>query len=501
MTLFRFVRRLLFCTVIGLIAFGLSGWLLRPQPRWTVVLPSEHAYHEFPERWTPGLNGEAIWVKASEHDENFEDLTRFLAFDPVTGKQLCAWRRPTDWREYPDVYDGRLTMMNPAAENPDGTGTQFWIADAKAEGEPILRTFAGEWKLSDDGLHAWRIDTTDDETLFLERRDLFTGKEWPTVRFPGRYLNLGERNVDYSSTVRRVAVARSVRLDGPSPAVDLFDADAGRLLDTLGPPPDDEEPATYVSLNGWTRTLDFRTGISPHERLWTYSLDERTLVTSTSPTPPDGAKLAYGITIGDIDGDARSWAALRIDPKQAWVAYVRSERDAVEWRRVPFSIEVDYYVHHHHGSSVNQLIGAEAQIVPGKAQLLVETVEPSLASAVPESLRGFAPAAWRTDGRESRFRWHDWDGGGWRNVGSRNSYTHQLRQRELITLTHGNDEQTCLLQSWPLPPRDPRPPAAVLGLLAAGGVWWACVRRARMRSAGRSAPPNERNTNPNRPDA
>jgi len=43
-TVFRFFRRLLVCSVVGVTVFGVSGWHLRPKPDWVKKLVGDGSW-------------------------------------------------------------------------------------------------------------------------------------------------------------------------------------------------------------------------------------------------------------------------------------------------------------------------------------------------------------------------------------------------------------------------------------------------------------------------
>jgi hypothetical protein len=103
--------------------------------------------------------------------------------------------------------------------------------------------------------------------------------------------------------------------------------------------------------------------------------------------------------------------------------------------------------------------------------ILLPFSEQTASAVVPEALRANLPLAWQAD-QELRVRWRRGDDS--HDVGCRDkSFLLQLQVRTDALITSANG----LLQSWPLPPHDPKWPALGVAALCAAGSWWACAKR------------------------
>ena len=115
-------------------------------------------------------------------------------------------------------------------------------------------------------------------------------------------------------------------------------------------------------------------------------------------------------------------------------------------------------------------------------QFVFETLEPHWSRSIPTTFRRFLPTAWRDDDDQPRYRWFDSRTGGWRDVGCRQrAEKTRVLSDSFLTISSGMKTGEWVLQSWPLPPRDPKWPAIAIALISAAAVWRLRTKRAAKR--------------------
>jgi len=185
------------------------------------------------------------------------------------------------------------------------------------------------------------------------------------------------------------------------------------------------------------------------------------------PKPlPDDAQAMLVWKVGD------AWLA-KEGPNRYWLL-VESEAQARGWRRLPDGLQP-------HQNKLEMLLDrGYVRPIPGRAQYLVQTVEPSIAGAIPEALASRLPESWASRASAPRVRWYDASRDEWRDAGPADARTFQARADSLFVVAE-TPERTQALESWPLPPRDPRPPALAIAALCMAATWWLCAWRYRRR--------------------
>src|SRR5262249_35444480 len=117
--------------------------------------------------------------------------------------------------------------------------------------------------------------------------------------------------------------------------------------------------------------------------------------------------------------------------------------------------------------------------VSGRPELITALHEPNAANQLPERIRQW-PLFADLSGTSMHWRWHDWKRNIWRVIGADSSDSYpQLRSNALFLRARGSDGS--VIESWPLPPRDPRPPAVAIAALCMAATWWLCAWRYRRR--------------------
>jgi len=488
MTILRLVRRLLLCAIVGVTAFGVSGWLLRPRPSWSIRFDEAQNYHQFVHDARSGRPDEPIWIEVDEQgDVDYDDHRFFRAIDPRTGAVLRTARRQKGFNEdIAESFGDRLVLYCSEARNTDKTGSQFWVLDVDPNVKPVFLVLEGDWSRDDEGLYAWK-PRLDDETLWIDRRRLRDGAEMP-VKVPGRFGRLNRTEFGYSAEAGLAAFTKSLREgEDDDQAVEVVDVSTGkRVAEFKIHFQEGETPEPPRSIHFWRggKRLSFWTGTGDTLKDWDFAVDDSDPKQGAFAARPTEAPGQINVNSGDERPEGCVWTANSLDPKGSWIWLQRAADEKPHWRRVPYDIQVDYKISHHHGvtSKTETLEGADAYIVTGTSQLVVQTLEPSLGAMIPQALCGWLPNAWSKDGVDVRYRWHDWDRNGWRDIGCRNPYETQVRGDALLALSEQNQDRTTL-ECWPLPPRNLKWLAAAIAVVSAAAVWWLCAKRAaRMKS-------------------
>ena len=487
----RFIRRTLLCLVVGVTAFGAAGWGLKPRPTWSVPLESGPIHEMFLSHSLAGQNHEPIWIEANDLSDVTVDAKSYIAFDPRTGKRLRSWTKPPEWRPDSEIPDSdRLLLFRSAKENPDGSGAEFWNVYVDPTIEPKLIRMEGEWKIADDYIHAWRAEYVDGG-LIVQRRRMSDGAALPPITLKGQLPDSRGRRIDYSANQNLIAVAKARDDDdeGGFEAI-LIEASSGRVVRTLKPDLTDKVvkgPLTSVHFGGVGESVHLWAGVSPNFGSWEFRVSDGAPIVAHPVTPPKDAegKVDFDYDLSDVDGQVV--VANCIEPPASWVTLHRADETETQWHRIPAAVSLEYQIVCTVGGSAksDHVVGAMATRIPQTDRMIVQTAEPSLTAMVPGALKGWLPGSLPAEEKEAVCRWHDWKTGAWRDVGCRHPDYVQVRTNELIVIASDAKEAT-VLESYPLPPRDPKPPAIIITALCMAGTWWLCARRygRRMRLAG-----------------
>jgi hypothetical protein len=146
------------------------------------------------------------------------------------------------------------------------------------------------------------------------------------------------------------------------------------------------------------------------------------------------------------------------------------------WRRYPFPLNGPETFPWNAGSFT-------LSAIPQRHELISVAYEPSLEESLPQAIRNVGPARWKSPPGVRAVRWHDWKSNDWRLVESfANSTGVHLAHRAVLTHTWPEEGES-VLQSWPLPPRDPKWPALCVAVLCSAATWWVFARRYRAQRA------------------
>ena len=497
----RLFRRTLLCLVVGVTAFGAAGWMLRPTPSWVLDLGTETATPGFVSGGAASAAGDRVWLVAGAGSQGkhstsigsarYIDATRgtILRDIPIPGELDKAQLLLTDYR----LVFGR-TPYNLVEGGINET--RFAVVEPDNDDAPRVHVYRGDWHLTDDGQRAWRADESADG---LRIEYLQVGRDWTIGRLQldRRYSNIEpevKREIippyAVSPDGRRLALSQKIRYDCRPPfAMELWDIDAGTLVQTLPLPPTPNVPTEHQGAwpmqfleTGEGVRLSWNDGTADYyKRNWVWRFGPNELAVAAGQeevefTSPDGKRQrAYQV---DAYGDDEVWATHDSgEDMQIWFTIRGRGRPLNAWRKYPFPIPSSQ-----RSGCVVSTFGPAFQFVPGRTDLVAACSDLPLAAAIPEGLRRYAPKDWDYSRPEPNYRWHQWEKDEWREVGCHAGVrsTHVL-SNAYLTVTQSEDSQA-YVSSWPLPPRDPKPPALAIAALCMAGTWWLCAWRYRRRT-------------------
>jgi len=479
----RLFRRSLLCVVVGVTAFGVAGWGFRPKPNWTVAV-SASPWYVFGLKLldSPGNIRDSDVVSLLRwrtSDKGLEDA-QVESFDAHAGKSLSRIIMPEEFND-PKAFEGGIAI---AASRPRGLGWDNSIKESKfrtfdlREGRLIgERSFAGEWHETEDGAFVWSLEKPSGREARLLVRSLEDGSVLHSLALPGP----APAQAFVSQHAERCAINR--RGDIGVEWIEIWDLSSReRLCQVRSPMPPEGmtwTPWAKVRFEASENRVHWewpaywsKLGMSTH---WELDVAAGKLTAFDLLAPPEpGAEIDEELALGT--GSERLAVATRREPPRTWLALCEGNDRRANWREVPFPLK-----RRHQSlcglSSLSYGVGAEFTAIPGGRGVVVTSVEPDqFATYVPESLRQrFFPR--RSLGEMILVhRWHDPSTDRWRPIGLENAFQIQVHDHGIIALVRDKDGTT-LLQSWPLPPRDPKWPALGVAALCAAGTWWACARR------------------------
>jgi len=467
----RLFRRTLLCLVVGVTAFGAAGWGLRPRASWTVELSSKEDYSSsLVEPLDPRSPSALVWLMS------MPDHQRLTAYDAGTGRRLGDLQLKS-FDEHPFVrgdgcilaerstlsgfrlsstahrlYSGANGQLiaehdRRGAWTPTPDGKRLFEYDAG--GDSLVVRFAS---VESDKLDQYSLPISDRKSVVAHSSD---GSKWAVAgpeRSPGGFWNTAAIEVwDARSGVRLARAALPMRDRSFSLGKGVFENNDERITFKL-----DMKPWEFIWRTGEARPLSF-SGTGPRSD---YTTD-----------PPGPRNSAFARRIPG-KWDRRAYLALDIEPSTAWLGFESEDYQMHPWKEIPFPLVVrrDHMGFRH---------GVRATLVPGSSAVLVHASEPPAIEALPVWARGVVPQKWK-DWREEQqvCRWCDLTRDLWRYVGCTAIQT-QVRPDALIVV--GKEGDRTVLQSWPLPPRDPGPYALAIAALCMAGTWWWCAWRYRRR--------------------
>jgi hypothetical protein len=474
----RLFRRTLLCLVVGVTAFGVAGWVFRPKPNWSIELPGRfhmivggaHELSDDEPIWIEGYTVLAAAVRAADGK-----LLQTLPF--ANSKDTVA--------NFAALPDGRLAVF-PTDEGPVPRQSRCYFY-AATQREPLSTVVLdGNWFVADDWLHAWRF-VQQGEALVFELRDLQTGNLKRRFPFPDEIRAVGSGTVvDYSPGADLFALSEALRAGSKPPyGIEVRDGATGKLLKTIRSELPDGATGDLFSLyflfDG--KYLNFKSSVPVPSfvRQCTLDVQSGTIRSFDIAHSPTETLEDTDVRILTDQHGRQIWTFKRLEPPAAWVSIVGPDDSSPTWHPLPFPLFIGPKQFSKEGDLPKRHSGVWSNLVPRRAELVVRTTEESLYANLPETVQMLLPAT-RTPGTSSwRYRWHDWETGEWRLVGcSGGVIDDQVRPSALLTITDIGPQST-LLQSWPLPPRDPKWPALGVAALCTAATWWLCARRFRKR--------------------
>jgi hypothetical protein len=483
----RLVRRSLVCLVVGVTAFGVAGWVFRPRPNWSVTLMTKDRGDRF--NATPIIEpreDSPLWIHWDSLTDEEGRQFHLLAIDPRTGATTAHLRRSMDepWNLKTSA-DGALLRIE--RRRPD---EQVWteIEFIPSQGEETSKlSLDGEWRVTGDGRHAWRLKPITNGFQFVQVA-IPSGQVVKTLDFSGEYPFPCESVSDLSDDGRVLAFHRLDEAGKLSPVgVELWDISSGKRIRNVTLPPDRRSrvntiPSEAASVRFLNSTLFLDVDWSEGEesrtvpRKWAAGPDDQFVNFDDLKPPFPTENPADMQEVGDATPGRRLWVATNLDSGRTEFCINGDGGQIDDWRSIPYRLVTGDVVGYTSGVGLECAFAA----LPGRNQSVCMTMEPTIASSLPDRLLETLPAKFRKLEMVNT-RWHDWSRNEWRSVGCpSDEVLCQLRPTAYITRKYNfwqEDETTLHLQSWPLPPRDPKWPALGAAALCTVATWWVCARR------------------------
>ena len=473
-------RRSLLCLVVGVTAFGVAGWGFRPRASWTVELGKIDGLLSFGNRASESIEGTRVWIQYSQGSEvGVWPETVFAECRSLDSGRLLFRSVADGWNDMMERRDGSLAFVRSIdgeKETEFGTAVEFIDPESFKSRTVKLR---GSWDLSTDGFSVFKLDERP-EGLTFSLADSSSGIVKTTRTFEGCKPNFRGGDFAVSADGSRFAVCeRSCDSRQPPFGVTLFNVqnlDAPvRVI-----PPDSKIEQEGCAIDAMFRLEEgqlhftwIRNPVDSIGERWQYDLAtgrcERYPALLGPAMPQDSF---FMNPLHSKDEAGLFFAASRSQPEY-WYCVERGGKSIVPWRKLPM-----HFIQG--GAYPFDARPFLIQRVPERDQFVCKGLEAPWSSSLPESVHAWGPAI--LSARQTvKHRWHDWNRNEWRYVGDLDdAEKYQTRQNRVLSLTRG-DGYSCILQSWPLPPRDPKWPALGVAALCAAGTWWACAKRYRRR--------------------
>ena len=478
----RLIRRSLLCLVVGVTAFGAAGWGFRPRPNWELDLPDDIP-QDFV-RFGPGALSPAtpIWMSSGDEDSSEE---YWLCIDAKAGRVLNRVDRP---RDNPQVLvpvvraDGRLQVYS-ARNLLTKASTRVDVFGIYGSQPELSRTLADYYHAVPGGNLAWTTDETNDGVR-IEIVDLHSGAV--TARtLTGRYPFRGAAVRNDGLTAVYVGPKNSGKMHE---GIEVWDLRAGKrvaagsfsITNRIGPDARFDE----LQFDSSGKTVG-ATLYDEEDRLLKvvqrFSLDVDSGSMSAEDTSPPAAPVEAGSNAIVLRRDERegyeAWIAERREPFAAWYTLRHHGEDAAAWRRIPIEDCKRPSADDRYG----RIAATAVEFVEPPRTLVFRVVDPAeedWATSNVEKCVRWLQSCVPTSGAH----WLDRQSGAWRAVGvGRTIRASAVRGDSFLTCTTSADGRS-ILQSWPLPPRDPKWPALGVAALCTVGTWWMCAGRYRRRT-------------------
>jgi len=365
--------------------------------------------------------------------------------------------------------------------------TTFEAIGPQPNDSPTTAAFDGEWFAASGG-RAWKQKATL-QGLTISIADLSTMSVVRSRYIPGNFIS-NPRDYTVSQDVRLIAVS-DCRKQGRKPpfGFEVLDLETGDVVFQAPPQKDYEDGGgryDFIGFSNDNKSLHYVwhfDGAARQNTFWKVDLATgatKQLTWAQLIEPPEG----FAAPPGKSGQAARRVGGVWIfeAPNETWFRVAARDDAKAPWRKVPYEV----------GEATKlgrQVKGAapeppRIEMIPERTEIVWTNREPPLTSVIPQPVRRFAPTSWQNDQPVLKHRWHDWNTGEWRDAGGpQDVVARQMRPHSMLTLSQ-NTSGAVTLQSWPLPPRDPKWPAAGAGAAAFGVTWLFCRRRARRKLTG-----------------
>ena len=481
----RYFRRTLLCLVVGVTAFGVAGWVLRPKPIWMVEIPAGSGVSLLRDNDDTG-GGDWIWVVRSAAD--LHAPAEVLAFDPNTGacKQTISMSR--DFQRLDVSRRGRDIIVNErhSYDAAPFSSTKISLYDARTGTLVHSKSFDGRADLCADGRTAWCAKVVG-KSLSLYVFDLEAGQAIRALEFADGFRGARESDVAVSPDGRLLAFLKPIH-SGPydKPTIELWDIETKSWMRSIEPDRRGDKilQVRHPEFTDDGASLKYSVLVPGHhrgdleDRLFDLKLGHHVDPPSEQqeePPPPEDAAENVDLTVQSSHTGWEIWTAFDFEEHAGWFGVFHSGAPIVPWRRVPFSIHVPPSVWFADLSDERQ---AELP-----RRWLVHLWETPLNEVLPENAQPLAPTALGLNESRSRLYWYDLDSDTWRAVGPGcQGDEYCLRADSVITLDETSKEVN-LLRCWRLPPRDFKPSALGIAALCTGATWWLLAWRARLKTA------------------
>jgi hypothetical protein len=484
MSSLRLVRRFLACSILGVTAFGVSGWLMRPKLNWELDCTDWGGTVSVANPNRECSDREPVWMEALDVLGVNKSVA---AIDPTAGRVIQRWPLTYEESRHP-IYitrDGDLM----ATCSGKSQSMKFRVLDGRTSNVLMERDLPGYWQPIPVGSTIWNVGAQRGAWFVLKIADVKSGTiEMHVMKAPDPDYVRRPSAIDLSPDGKRFVALEPAKVEkAVNAAFQIWDVESKTMVDRVELPLPKNAVGGRISRlywaeNGrkvWVDAIMLLKDDSSPQRL-EVNFDPSTRSFSSATWRPDSRAALKRVAATEErrdDGDVIVWTDKSDENEPRWFMVTQNRRTLAPWRRFPFSaLTVN-------GGDVG-LNPTSNRAVPNSNTVLFWTVEPTLLSLLPSGLqfKSSGGIMGSNGHREDRIRWHAWKSNEWRDVGCGGYVADiQIRPNALIAVVKADGGANTFLQSWPLPPRDPKRPAAAVGALSFLGLWWALKKRSAAR--------------------
>lgn len=474
MTTFHFVRRFLACSILGVTAFGVSGWLMRPKLNWELDCTDWGGTVSVANPNRECSDREPVWMEALDVLGVNKSVA---AIDPTAGRVIQRWPLTYEESRHPIYITGDGDLI--ATCSGKFQSTKFRLLDGRTNNAPIERDLPGYWQPIPIGSTVWNVEAQRGAWFVLKIADVKSGAiETHVVKAPDPdYLRRPSAR-DLSPDGKRFVALEPVKEEQVAfEAIQIWDVESKTMLDRVELPLLKHLLRRRIGRLSWVdggRRIEIEGTMwfekDPEAKRLHFVFDpesKRFFDGDWLPAKLDRVTPDSAFELLENDGPLRIWTDWTKDEKSVFML-TQNRRTILPWQR--FLIDDggrDWNLGHAHPF---------AYVLPKSNALLFLSRESSLWSLLPSSIQECITA--NGGHGEDRIRWHDWKLHEWRDVGCAGDVEGiQIRPNAMMAVMKTDAGARTLLQSWPLPPRDPKWPAAATGVLSFLGLWWALKKR------------------------